>query len=154
MKLIIQRVKQASVIVNSEVIGKISSGILVFLGVGKADSQKDADFLVTKIIQLRIFDDANGKMNLSALDVGAEFLVISQFTLYGDCKNGRRPSFDAAADPKTANELYEYFVSRLKNENVNVQTGRFAAMMDVVLVNDGPVTFLLDSGQLSAISKN
>ncbi|HOW36049.1 MAG TPA: D-aminoacyl-tRNA deacylase [Candidatus Omnitrophota bacterium] len=145
MKLVIQRVKEASVSVNGEIIGKIAKGMVVLIGVGKDDLAKDADYLADKIGQLRIFEDALGKMNLCASEVGAEFLVVSQFTLLGACLKGRRPSFDAAADPAKAEELYEYFVQKLRAQNFKVETGRFKAMMDVSLVNDGPVTFILDS---------
>ena len=145
MKLIIQRVKHAQVEVKAKIVGKIGRGMLIFLGVGKDDTKEEADFLVNKIVQLRIFEDAQGKMNLSAAETKAEFLVVSQFTLYGDCAKGRRPSFDAAADPKKAEELYRYFVEQLSKQNVPVQTGEFRAMMDVSLINDGPVTFILES---------
>ena len=144
MKLVIQRVKSARVEVEVGIIGEIGPGMLVFLGVGKDDTKDDADFLVQKIVQLRIFEDAQGKMNLSAAQTKAAFLVVSQFTLYGDCSKGRRPSFDAAADPKKAETLYQYFIEQLSKQNVPVQTGEFRAMMDVTLVNDGPVTFVLE----------
>lgn len=145
MKIILQRVKNASVTVDSAVIGRIEHGLLIFLGVSQLDTKDNADALIAKIIQLRIFNDDNGKMNLSALDVNAQFLVVSQFTLYGNCQKGRRPSFDKAAEPKIANELYEYFVTELKKNSRSVQTGKFGADMDVALVNDGPVTFILES---------
>ena len=146
MKAVIQRVKEAHVTVNAEVVGRIKQGMVVFLGVGKDDTEEDAGYLVNKIVQLRIFEDADGKMNLSAPDIQGAFLVVSQFTLYGDCDKGRRPSFDAAADPPKAEKLYHYFVDQLRRQNVKVETGRFRAMMDVALVNDGPVTFILNSG--------
>lgn len=145
MRLVVQRVKEASVSVDNKVIGRIGLGMLILLGVGKDDSPSDADGLVEKVSQLRIFEDAQGKMNLSAGEVSGEFLVVSQFTLYGDCRKGRRPSFDAAADPNKGEELYNLFVERLKAKNFKVETGRFQAMMDVSLVNDGPVTFVIDS---------
>ena len=145
MKVVLQRVKEAKVEVAGKVIGKIKVGLLIFLGVSQEDFLNEADYLVNKIVQLRIFEDKEGKMNCSALDNGAEFLVVSQFTLYGDCDKGRRPSFDAAADPKKAEEIYEYFVKQLRAQNVSVETGQFRAMMDVSLVNDGPVTFILES---------
>lgn len=145
MRIVLQRVKWAKVEVAGAVVGQINQGILVFLGVGREDSEKDAEYLVQKLIQLRIFEDQDGKMNASALDAKAEFLVVSQFTLYGDCRKGRRPSFDAAAEPQKAEELYNFFVQKLQAENVKVQTGQFRAMMDVSLLNDGPVTFLLES---------
>ncbi|MDP8213114.1 MAG: D-aminoacyl-tRNA deacylase [Candidatus Zapsychrus exili] len=145
MKVIIQRTKYAKVEVDQKVVGEIERGALVFLGVSCEDSVDDADYLVNKIVNLRIFQDAEGKMNLSGLDVNAEFLVVSQFTIYGNCDKGRRPSFDEAADPKKGEELYDYFVDKLKEQNVKVETGKFRAMMDVSLLNDGPVTFILES---------
>ena len=145
MKVVIQRVKEARVDVAEEVVGEIAEGMLIFLGVGKDDTTKDADVLIQKIIQLRIFEDDHGKMNLSALDQRAEILVVSQFTLYGDCSKGRRPSFDQAAEPEIAEELYNYFVEGLRKYDLKIATGRFRAMMEVSLVNDGPVTFILES---------
>ena len=145
MRLVLQRVKQAQVRVESEIVGQIKSGLLIFLGVSQRDSFAQADWLIKKIIELRIFEDKDGKMNLSALEVKAQFLVVSQFTLYGNCDKGRRPSFDEAAEPKKAEELYNYFVDGLKKNDLMVATGRFRAMMEVSLVNDGPVTFILES---------
>ena len=145
MRIVLQRVKEASVTVGGETIGRIGKGLLVFLAVAKGDTPAQADHLADKLPQLRIFDDDAGKMNLSSQDVKAEFLVISQFTLYGDCRKGRRPSFDAAAEPAKGEELYNYFVARLKTSGAAVATGRFRAMMDVGLVNDGPVTLILDA---------
>ncbi len=145
MKVVIQRVKEAKVMVESEIVGQIKAGMLIFLGVAQSDSKVQADWLIKKLIDLRIFDDENGKMNLSAVERSAEFLVVSQFTLYGSCDKGRRPSFDEAAAPQQAEELYNYFVEELKKQQVVVATGRFRAMMDVSLVNDGPVTFILES---------
>jgi len=136
---------KAEVRVEASVIGAIEKGILIFIGVSKDDTAEDADYLVQKIIQLRMFEDDEGKMNLSAIDVGGELLVISQFTLYGNCRKGRRPSFERAADPQKGEELYEYFVSELRKHNLKIETGKFQAMMDVELVNDGPVTFILES---------
>lgn len=144
MKALLQRVKRASVTVDGELISKINKGILIFLGVEKGDSEENADKLSEKITKLRIFEDENDKMNLSVTDVDGEILVVSQFTLCGDCKKGTRPSFDKATTPDIANELYEYFVKKLKEKNIKVQTGKFRAMMDVELVNDGPVTFWLE----------
>lgn len=145
MRVVIQRVKKAQVTVDSKLVGEIQQGLLIFLGVSQNDSFSQADWLMRKIIELRIFEDKDGKMNLSALDVSAQFLVVSQFTLYGNCDKGRRPSFDEAAEPKKAEELYEYFVEGLKKTGALVATGRFRAMMDVSLINDGPVTFILES---------
>ena len=144
MRIVFQRVQKAEVRVVNEVTGKIDHGALIFLGVAKDDTVENADYLIDKITQLRVFEDGQGKMNLSATDVKASFLVVSQFTLYGDCRKGRRPSFDKAADPAKAEELYEYFVDKLKEKGFSVETGRFAAMMDVELINDGPVTFVLE----------
>ncbi len=145
MRIVLQRVSEASVSVERQTVGRIAAGMLVLLGVGKSDEEADADRLVEKISELRIFEDDQGKMNLSAVDVKAEFLIVSQFTLYGDCRKGRRPSFDAAADPAKGEALYELFVDKLRKKNFKVETGRFRAMMDVALVNDGPVTFVIDS---------
>ena len=145
MKTVIQRVKQAQVDVDGKTVGKIGRGILIFLGVANGDTEQDADFLVKKVSELRMFEDDEGKMNLSALDVKGEFLVISQSTLYGNCDKGRRPSFNDAAKPDTAIPLYEYFVDQLRALDVKVETGQFQAMMDVSLVNDGPVTFIIES---------
>lgn len=145
MRAVIQRVKHAKVTVDNEIVGKIQNGILVLLGVDKDDSIKDAKYLSEKILNLRIFNDSNHKMNLSLLDIDGEMLVVSQFTLYGDCRKGRRPSYDASAPPIIANELYEKFVTLCKESKLNIQTGTFQAYMDVELLNDGPVTLLLDS---------
>lgn len=145
MKVVLQRVREARVEVDGRAVGSIGRGLLIFLGIGRDDTEAAADQLAGKIAQLRIFEDAGGRMNVSALDAGAQFLVVSQFTLYGDCGKGRRPSFDRAADPATARALYEYFVGRLRLQKVVVETGRFAAMMEVHLVNDGPVTFIMES---------
>ncbi|MCA9398972.1 MAG: D-tyrosyl-tRNA(Tyr) deacylase [Candidatus Omnitrophica bacterium] len=145
MKAILQRVTESHVTVESKVVGKTGFGILVLLGVSKEDNESDADFLIQKTVQLRMFDDPQGKMNLSALDVKADILVVSQFTIYGDCRKGRRPSFDQAANPQTAEHLYEYYVKGLRDQGLKVETGQFRAMMQVSLVNDGPVTFILES---------
>lgn len=144
MKALIQRVKRASVTIDGELYSQIGKGILVFLGVEKGDKKENADKLVEKLINLRIFEDENEKMNLSLKDVHGEMLVVSQFTLCGDCKKGTRPSFDKAELPQRANELYEYFVANVKKTCTPCETGRFAAMMDVSLVNDGPVTFMIE----------
>ena len=145
MKIVIQRVSGASVSVDGKSVGKIGRGALIFLGVGRDDTDDDAQYLVRKVSDLRMFADDAGKMNISAQDAGAEFLVISQFTLYGDCTKGRRPSFDGAADPGKGKALYDAFVDLLRGRGFQVETGVFGAMMDVTLVNDGPVTFVLDS---------
>ena len=145
MRAVVQRVSCASVAVDGKIIGEIDHGLLVFLGVTHADEVRDADYLVDKIVNLRIFDDADGKMNLSLADATGEMLVVSQFTLYGDTRGGRRPSFIAAAPGSEAKGLYEYFVAKARDVVANVATGKFGAMMDVELVNDGPVTIILDS---------
>lgn len=144
MKALIQRVKRASVSIEGQPYSSINSGLLVFLGVEKDDEKENAEKLAQKVINLRIFEDENDKMNLSVKDVAGEILVVSQFTLCGDCKKGTRPSFDKAANPDKANCLYEYFVKCLTEFNMPVQTGKFRAMMDVELVNDGPVTLWVE----------
>lgn len=145
MRAVIQRVSRAKVSVGKEVTGEIGRGLLVLLGVSVRDMEKDAAYLVEKTLNLRIFEDAEDKMNLSLLDISGELLVVSQFTLYGDATRGRRPSFIDAAPPERANRLYENFVAEARKQVKKVHTGRFQAMMDVELVNDGPVTILLDS---------
>jgi len=145
MRAVIQRVKKAEVKVAGQLIGQIAQGVLIFLGVARDDNATCADYLVKKITELRIFDDAQGKMNLSCQEIKGQFLVVSQFTLYGNCDKGRRPSFDQAADPVLGEELYNYFVTQLKAAKNVVETGQFRAMMDVSLINDGPVTFIIDS---------
>jgi D-tyrosyl-tRNA(Tyr) deacylase len=147
MKAVIQRVKSAQVCVDGRVTGKIEQGLLVLLGVGKGDGESDLSFLTSKIPELRIFEDASGKFNLSLREIGGGMLVVSQFTLYGDCRKGRRPSFTDAADPTQAKILYERFISKLKEQGIPVQTGEFQAKMEVHLINDGPVTLVLDSKQ-------
>ncbi len=144
MKALIQRVKEASVTINSEVYSAISSGLLVFLGVEKCDSGENAEKLAQKLVSLRIFEDEQGKMNKSLTDIQGEMLVVSQFTLCGDCKKGTRPSFDKSAPPEIAEPLYETFVKKVKALNVPVKTGKFRAMMEVKLINDGPVTFMVE----------
>ena len=148
MRAVIQRVSRAKVIVDGETTGQIDAGILVLLGVASTDTQADADYLAEKIVGLRIFEDENGKMNLPVTDVRGSVLVVSQFTLCGDVRRGKRPSFDAAAAPAKARVLYEYFVSRIRVAGLPCETGRFQEMMQVELVNEGPVTILLDSSKL------
>lgn len=145
MRAVVQRVSRARVVVDAETVGAIETGLLVLVGVSKQDTEADAEYLVTKILGLRIFDDENGKMNLSVIDVKGSVLAVSQFTLYADVRKGRRPSFDEAASPTRAKELYEDFVARVTAAGVRCETGRFQAMMQVELVNDGPVTIMLDS---------
>ena len=144
MKALVQRVKKASVTIDGELYSAINEGILVFVGVCKNDTKENAEKLAQKILSLRIFEDENEKMNYSVVDENKEILAVSQFTLCGDCKKGTRPSFDEAAHPQVAIELYDYFVKCLKTSNLNVKTGKFQAMMDVALINDGPVTFWLE----------
>jgi len=145
MRAVVQRVKEAKIEVDSQIVGSIGKGLLVYLGVGKDDSEKDVEFIADKLVNLRIFADENDKMNLSVLDVGGEILLVSQFTLYGDCRKGRRPGFDLAGEPKTAERLYEKTIEAIRQKDAPVKTGIFAAHMDVTSINDGPVTFLLDS---------
>jgi D-aminoacyl-tRNA deacylase len=145
MRAVVQRVSQAQVTVEREVVGRIGRGMLVLLGVAQTDSEADADYLAEKIAGLRIFEDANGKMNLAVGEAQGAVLVVSQFTLYGDVRRGKRPSFDAAARPERARELYEYFVGRMRAAGIPCSTGRFQEMMQVELVNEGPFTILLDS---------
>jgi D-tyrosyl-tRNA(Tyr) deacylase len=145
MRIVLQRVTRAHVEVAGETVGSIGPGLVILLGVTHSDTRQDADYLASKVIQLRIFPDDARRMNRSLLDAGGALLVVSQFTLYGDCRKGRRPSFDQAASPEQARALYEYFVERLKSSNITVATGIFQAEMEVQLVNDGPVTFVLDS---------
>ncbi len=148
MRAVIQRVSRASVAVKGETVGAIGRGLLVLLGIRKGDAAGDAEYLVEKTLGLRIFPDENGKMNRNVREVDGALLVISQFTLYGDCRRGRRPSFDLAAAPEDARALYEYFVRAARERGIPVETGVFQAMMAVELVNDGPVTILLDSSKL------
>ena len=148
MRAVIQRVNEAAVEVSNEVVGEIGPGLLILLGVARDDSNADADYLADKTVNLRIFDDDEGKMNRSLLETGGAMLVVSQFTLYGDVRRGRRPSYSDAAEPEKAVQLYEYFVERVRSLGVKVETGVFQAMMKVRLINDGPVTILLDSRKL------
>jgi D-tyrosyl-tRNA(Tyr) deacylase len=145
MKAVIQRVKSAQVYVDGRLSGKIGNGLLVFVGVGKGDDENDVSYLVSKLPDLRIFEDTSGKFNLSLKELNGEMLIVSQFTLYGDCKKGRRPSFTEAEEPTTAKILYERLITRLREQGIPIQTGEFQAKMEVHLVNDGPVTLLLDS---------
>ena len=147
MRAVVQRVSRARVSVNGEITGDIGLGLLVLLGVGAGDTRAEADYLVDKTIGLRIFEDAGGKMNLSVAEAGGALLVVSQFTLYGDARRGKRPSFDAAAPPEQARELYEYFVDRVRAASLRCETGRFQETMQVELINEGPVTILLDSAK-------
>ena len=145
MRAVVQRVSRASVSVAGRVSGRIGPGLLVLLGVGKQDAERDAEYLVEKIVNLRIFRDAEDKMNLSIRDIDGGLLVVSQFTIYGSVARGRRPSFDRAADPERARQLYEYFINKAQSSGVRVEAGIFQANMQVELVNDGPVTILCDS---------
>ena len=145
MRAVIQRVKESSVAVDNKIIGRIGRGLMVLLGVAKEDTVREADYLADKIVNLRVFEDETGKMNRSLLETWAEMLVVSQFTLLGDCRKGRRPSYINAAGPDEANVLYEYFVRQVKQKGIQVQTGQFRAMMDVSLINDGPVTLIVES---------
>jgi D-tyrosyl-tRNA(Tyr) deacylase len=148
MRAVVQRVSRAKVSVNGETTGQIGPGLLVLLAVGHSDSQTDVEYLCEKILGLRIFEDEQGKMNRAVGEVGGQVLVVSQFTLYGDVRRGKRPSFDAAAPPQRARELYEQFVGRVAASGLKCETGQFQEMMDVELVNQGPVTILLDSSKL------
>ena len=145
MRAVVQRVREASVETEGEIISRIGGGLLVLLGVAREDHRSDAEYLASKISNLRIFEDEAGKMNRSLIDTGGDMLVVSQFTLLGDCRKGRRPSFISAAEPDRANELYEYFVEAVRQLGIPVATGRFKAMMAVALVNDGPVTLIVES---------
>jgi D-aminoacyl-tRNA deacylase len=145
MRAVVQRVSRAQVSIGEDLVGKIGPGLLILLGVSRSDTQADADYLAAKIIGLRVFEDQDGKMNLSLMQAHGAVLAVSQFTLYGDVRKGKRPSFDQAAPPQLANELYEDFVRKIREAGFVCETGRFQAMMQVELVNDGPVTILLDS---------
>jgi len=147
MRAVVQRVTHARVTVDNKVVGEIGHGLLVLLGVAKEDAETDADYLAGKITALRVFEDASGKMNLSLGEAEGSMLVVSQFTLYGDVRRGKRPSFDQAAPPEKARQLYEYFVEKIRAAGLRCETGTFQAMMQVELVNDGPVTILLDSSK-------
>lgn len=148
MRAVVQRVSRACVTVENEIVGEIAGGLMVLLGVGVDDAERDAIYLLEKILGLRVFDDAEGKMNVSLLETKGELLVVSQFTLFGDVRRGKRPSYSDAAAPDKANLLYEFFVAEARKQIAKVATGKFQAMMQVELVNDGPVTILLDSRKL------
>ena len=145
MRLILQRVSQASVTVGGNTVGSIRTGLVILAGMAKSDTESDVDYLSDKVLGLRVFPDSSGKMNLDIVDAGGSLLIVSQFTLYGDCRKGRRPSFDQAAPPERAQALYNYFVDKLRSGPVPVETGVFQAMMEVHLVNQGPVTILMDT---------
>jgi len=145
LRVVVQRVKEAGVEVNGEIVGEIGKGFILLLGVGRDDSEADVNYLVDKILGLRVFEDGNGKMNLNITETRGEVLVVSQFTLFGDCRKGRRPSFDQAAPPELAENLYTRFVENLKEKGMRVKTGKFGEIMEVHLTNSGPVTLLLDS---------
>jgi D-tyrosyl-tRNA(Tyr) deacylase len=145
MRIVLQRVNSAHVDIAGKTVGSIGVGLVILLGVTQADNHEDAEYLADKVIHLRIFPDEAHRMNRSLLEAGGTLLVVSQFTLYGDCKKGRRPSFDQAAPPEQARTLYEYFIQRLKSSKIAVETGVFQAEMEIHLINDGPVTFILDS---------
>jgi D-tyrosyl-tRNA(Tyr) deacylase len=145
MRAVVQRVSESSVAVGPGVVGRIGRGLLVLLGVATTDTEKESDYLSAKIVNLRIFEDEGGRLNRSLIEVGGEMLVVSQFTLLGDCRKGRRPSFTEAAGPELATRLYEHFVRQTAKLGIPVQTGRFQALMAVSLVNDGPVTLIIDS---------
>ncbi|MGA8442636.1 MAG: D-aminoacyl-tRNA deacylase [Candidatus Sulfotelmatobacter sp.] len=147
MRAVVQRVSRAQVSVNTEITGEIGLGLLVLLGVGRDDTEADATYLAEKICGLRVFEDAQGKMNRSLEEVGGSVLAVSQFTLYGDVRRGKRPSFDAAAPPEKARQLYEFFVEQVRARGLHCETGRFQQIMKVELANEGPVTILLDSGK-------
>ena len=145
MKLVVQRVKNANVSIENNIVGKINQGFVVLLGVSNEDTKENADYLVKKLLNLRVFSDNDDKMNLSIKDIEWELLIVSQFTLYANCKKGNRPSFIEAAKPEHAKPLYEYFINECRKENLNVQTGEFGADMQIELINDGPVTILLEN---------
>lgn len=145
MRVVVQRTKQANVVVNGTTVGEIDHGFMLLVGITHDDTEEDVTFLVDKIVHLRVFEDEDGKMNLSLLDVGGQILSISQFTLYGDCRKGRRPNFMSAAKPDIAENLYNLFNEKLREKGVKVETGKFGEMMDVQLVNHGPVTLIVES---------
>ena len=148
MRVVVQRVKHSSVAVDGNIVGKINEGLLILLGIKNGDTEKDVTWLANKVVSLRIFEDENGKMNKELKEINGSILLISQFTLYGDCVKGKRPSFIEAAKPEIAIPLYEKFIDTLKNQGINVETGIFGADMKVELLNDGPVTIVLDSEEM------
>jgi D-tyrosyl-tRNA(Tyr) deacylase len=148
MRAVVQRVLEGDVKINGQSVGKVGSGLLVYLSVGKADTEKDAEWIAEKLVNLRIFHDEAGKMNRSLIDVGGGILLVSNFTLHGDCRKGRRPGFDAAAEPQLAKQLYEKVIELITQQGIYVETGTFGEYMQVSSINDGPVTFLLDSSRL------
>lgn len=148
MRAVVQRVTRAAVTVDESVVGTIGLGLLVFLGVGRSDTTASADYVIDKLLGLRVFEDQEGKMNLSVREVGGAILVVSQFTLFGDVRRGKRPSFDDAARPEQAHTLYEYIVGKIREQGIECATGKFQAMMNVSLMNDGPVTILIDSEKM------
>jgi D-tyrosyl-tRNA(Tyr) deacylase len=148
MRAVVQRVLEAQVKINNQPVGKINKGLLVYLSVGKTDTEKDAEWIAEKLVNLRIFEDEAGKMNRSILDVQGGILLVSNFTLHGDCRKGRRPSFDAAAEPQLAQQLYEKVIELVKEQRIPVETGTFGEYMQVSSINDGPVNFILDSSRL------
>jgi len=148
MRAVVQRVSRAQVVIDGEIAGQIGLGVLILLGVGHDDTEADANYLAEKIAGLRVFEDERGKMNRSVQDVGGSVLAVSQFTLYGDVRRGKRPSFDSAAPPEKARHLYEFFVEQIRSTGLRCETGRFQEMMKVELVNEGPVTILLDSARV------
>lgn len=148
MRAVVQKISRSQVTVDGELTGKTGPGLLVLLGVTHDDTEKDAEYMADKLVNLRIFEDENEKLNLSLIDVGGEMMAVSQFTLYGDCRKGRRPGFTEAARPEPADKLYQYFVQKVRDMGINVETGRFQTHMMVELVNDGPVTILVDSKKL------
>jgi D-tyrosyl-tRNA(Tyr) deacylase len=149
MRIVLQRVKSARVDVAGETVGAIGVGLAILLGVTQTDKKEDAEYLADKVVNLRIFPDETGRMNRGLVEAGGSLLVVSQFTLYGDCRKGRRPSFDHAAPPEQARALYDYFIQHLKSSNIAVETGVFQAEMEIHLINDGPVTFIIDSKRLA-----
>jgi D-aminoacyl-tRNA deacylase len=149
MRIVLQRVKSARVDVAGETVGAIGVGLAILLGVTQTDKKEDAEYLADKVVNLRIFPDETGRMNRGLVESGGSLLVVSQFTLYGDCRKGRRPSFDHAAPPEQARALYDYFIQHLKSSNIAVETGVFQAEMEIHLINDGPVTFIIDSKRLA-----